>query len=175
MSTLFILPRSRIRNACCVSVLNGSIQEPSNHGASKEESTSRVDSLAYHDRRDLELICKVKKRNILFRIQNINLKFLRINALLTIKRNSQIKRCIFIDSRFRIKLQLFLRKKLAHAYFRRRIFSKFFGGKIKSFYNGYLKSKILRSQEIIFRKFNKQKLWFCTKITRQKFNRDFYS
>ena len=133
MSTLFILPRSRIQNACCVSLLNGSIQDPSNHGASKEESNSRVDSLAYHDRRDLELICKVKERNILFRIQNINLKFLKINALLTIKMNTQIKRCIFIDSYFWIKLQLFLKKKLAHAYFRRRIFLSFLAGKLEIF------------------------------------------
>ena len=129
MSTLFILPRSRIRNACCVS-----IQDPSNHhGASKEESTSRVDSLAHHDRRDLELICKVKKRNILFRIQNINLKFLRINALLTIKRNSQIKRCIFIDSRFRIKLQLFLRKNWRMRILGAVFFLSFLVGKLKVF------------------------------------------
>ena len=133
MSTLFILPRSRIQNACCVSLLNGSIQDPSNHGASKEESTSRVDSLAYHDRRDLELICKVKERNILFRIQNINLKFLKINALLTIKMNTQIKRCIFIDSYFWIKLQLFFKKNWRMRILGAVFFLSFLAGKLEIF------------------------------------------
>ena len=60
-------------NGFCVSLLDRSVQDLSDHGASRgtEESTSRVDSsvpLTHHDPRDLRLICLVKKRKISFRI-----------------------------------------------------------------------------------------------------------
>ena len=67
---------------------------------------------------------------------------------------------------------IFWKKKLAHAYFRRRIFSKFFGEKIKIWTRVILRVTSA-SQGNFFRKYliNK-KIWFCTKlirkITRQK-------
>ena len=48
-------------NGFCVSLLNRSIQDLSNHGVSKEPKVDSLVPLTYHDPRDLGLICLVKK------------------------------------------------------------------------------------------------------------------
>ena len=68
----FLNPKES-ENGFCVSLLNRSIQDFSDHGASvggTEESISRLDSsvpLTDRDPRDLGVICPVKERKIHFR------------------------------------------------------------------------------------------------------------
>ena len=68
----------------CVSLLNRSIQDVSDYGASKESSADSSVPLKHHDPRDLGFICLIKKSNKsvfgFFRILECNLGFSLRNA-----------------------------------------------------------------------------------------------
>ena len=77
-----------IRKRFCVSLLNRSIQDLSDHGASREPKNPlwEVDSLTLHDLKDLGLICLVKKRKIRFRIPSD----LRIQSWIFLKKRTLV-------------------------------------------------------------------------------------
>ena len=84
----WILKSEGIRKWFCVSLLNRSIQDLSDHGASMEQKNPlwEVDSLTLHDLKDLGLICLVKKRKIRFRIPSD----LRIQSWIFLKKRTLV-------------------------------------------------------------------------------------